>query len=88
MEVTTITGFGYLKDIYGNITNKCVLPIGKHHIRDGYDFIEVADESALNTVVVSVSVSETPIQVKENKIRAELRQMAIERLRTKGEVGF
>ena len=50
MNVTT--GFGYLTDSNGHITNKYVLPIGEHPLSQGYVQTEVADQAALDLIQI------------------------------------
>jgi len=50
MNVTT--GFGYLTDSNGHITNKYVLPIGEHPLSQGYVQTEVADQTVLDLIVI------------------------------------
>ena len=61
------TGFGYFKDIAGNITSKYDLPIGTHPIKDGYTVYEVADRTAFNAIVIWVDPAiPAPKTFKEN----------------------
>lgn len=120
---TTKTGFGYLMDAQGNITDKCVLPTERqlpdttkqlpdvvdeagnitpgetvivpgeivpvdHQVKDGFTFVEVANEVELATVVVyqAPPPPETPEQRQERLIQEEMRQVAIERLKAKGKM--
>jgi len=54
-EVMTVTtGFGYLTDSNGHITDKYILPIGEHPLSEGYTQTEVADQSALDAVEIYV----------------------------------
>jgi len=50
--ITVRTGYGYFTDSNGHITDKYVLPVGEHQLKDGYVQTEVADQSALDSVVV------------------------------------
>jgi hypothetical protein len=50
--MTVETGFGYLTDSQGHVISKYVLAPGQHPITDGYTQTEVANQSALDVVVV------------------------------------
>jgi len=84
-DVEVKTGFGYLKDAQGNITDKCELRPGKHTIREGFTFHEVATRAALNAVQVH-QPPEDHERAKEKKIVAEMRRLAIESLKARGEL--
>jgi len=82
---TVKTGFGYLKDDQNKVIAKAILPAGDHPIKDGFTYIEVADQAALDLVTVELPV-QTPEQLFEQKIADKLRVMAIERLTADGEL--
>lgn len=50
MNVTT--GFGYLTDSEGHITDKYALPIGEHPLKDGFTQTEVADKEAFDAIEI------------------------------------
>lgn len=87
MDIEVTTGYGYLKDAQGNITDRCELKPGKLRITDGYTYHEVADRAALDAVQV-YQKPEDPERAKEKKIQAEIRRLATESLKAKGEPGF
>lgn len=86
-DIEVKTGFGYLKNAQGNVTDKCVLSPGLHKLSPEYTFVEVADEAELATVQVyqAPAPPDTPEKAKRKKIDAELEAMAIERLQAKGQ---
>ena len=87
MEIEVTTGFGYMKDAQGNITDKAVLRPGTHQIRAGFTYHEVEDEAELDAVqVYRPAKTETPAQTRRRKIDAEIDAMAIERLTARGEL--
>ena len=47
-----LTGFGYLTDSLGHITDKYILPVGEHPLKEGYEQTEVADQAALDLVEI------------------------------------
>jgi len=54
------TGIGYIKDSDGKIVCKYVLPIGKHPLKDGYTYTEVATRKDLE----SIEVYQEPVKIK------------------------
>jgi len=84
-DVEVKTGFGYLKDAQGNITDKCELKPGRHQIKAGYTYVEVENRGALNAVQVN-QPPEDHERAKEKKIVAEMRRLAIESLKARGEL--
>lgn len=81
----TKTGFGYIKDKQDNIISKCSLPKGEHPIQLDYEFIEVKSEKELNTIEIKApEISKEDIL--EQKIRAEIRRLAIESLKARKEI--
>ena len=79
------TGYGYLKDIEEHIVSKYDFPIGRHSLKEGYTFVEVANKEELNHVEIYVP-PKTADEVREEKIHAEIRQLAIDSLIAKGEI--
>jgi hypothetical protein len=51
-QITVVTGYGYIKDIKGNIIAKEELSPGTYPLTDGYYYIEVRDKSALNSITI------------------------------------
>ena len=84
-NIEVITGFGYIKDLKGNIVGKSELPLGEHNIQDNFDYIECANKDELNEIKVVLKEA-TPEQSREIKIQNEIRSMAIERLQARGEI--
>lgn len=96
----TSTGFGYfVEDATGNIVDKCEFPPGavdeksgevipaEHPIKEDYAFVEVATKDELDAVEVYIPPRiETPEQARERLIRDEVRAIAEERLRARGEI--
>ena len=80
-----VTGYGYFKDSAGNIVSKAELPVGKHPIKDGYTYTEVKDKKAIDKVDVYVE-PETDSEKNSKKISKEIRQMAIDSLKAKGDL--
>lgn len=60
------TGYGYIKDSQGRIVCRYDLPPGKHPIKDGYAFIEVADKKELDKI--EVYKEPTPVLTPEEKL--------------------
>ena len=79
------TGFGYFQDDQNRIVAKAQLPAGDHPSKDGFSYVEVADQAALDLITVDPPV-QTPEQLFEKKIRDKLRVIAIERLTADGEI--
>ena len=86
MNVTTC--YGYLtKD--GNITDKYVLPVGEHPLKEGYTQTEVADQAALDAVEIYVEpISEEILEAREREelIESKKRELAIEALKVEGKL--
>jgi hypothetical protein len=80
------TGFGYLtKD--GKITDKYELPLGEHPLKEGYDFVEVEDQAALDAVEIYVEpVSEEVHAAQETEIliQKKTRDLSIQALKSEG----
>jgi len=51
-DMQVVTEYGYFKDSSGTIVAKARLPKGKHSIKDTYTYHEVADQAALDLIVV------------------------------------
>lgn len=80
------TGFGFIKEIAtGKIKGKYELPIGDHSLKDGFEMVEVANKIALDAIIVD-PIIKTPEEILEEKIQAEIRQMAIDSLTAKGKL--
>lgn len=84
-KFTVTTGFGYIKDASGKIVSKAELPLGKHPLKTGYSYVEVASKAELDLVEVYTPPPTAEV-VKERKIQAEMRAMAEERLKARGEL--
>ncbi len=88
MEFEVKTGYGYFKDENGRIVAKAILPKGKHPIKKGYKYVEVASEKELNSIKISIdnkrlTEKERLIIEKQNEI---LRRMAIQELKKEGKL--
>jgi hypothetical protein len=84
-KITTKTGLGYITNASGKVTAKCEFSPGDHDIKEGFTFNEVANKAELDVVMIDTPPP-TPEMVWEQKVQAELRLMAEERLIAKGEV--
>ena len=80
------TGFGYIKDAVGEIVAKCELPAGDHKLKDGFEFVEVADQAALDAVEVYVDPAEIVKSDNEKKITQRIRKIAIDQLKAEGKL--
>ena len=80
-----ITGFGYLTNSEGNITDKYLLPAGDHPLKDGYTQTEVADQAALDLVELYQEPM-TEDQALEILIDKKKRDIALDALKTEGAV--
>ena len=75
-DITVTTGFGYYKNSDGNIESKAQLPKGKHQIKDGYTYIEVANQAELNSVVIpKKEFPKTDIEKRIDDIEKRLEKM-------------
>ncbi len=83
--ITVVSGFGYFTNADEHIIAKAVLPKGKHPLDDAYDYVEVADQAALEGIEV-YKEPHTPARINEEKIQAKIRSMAIESLKAAGEL--
>lgn len=79
------TGFGYIKDVHGNIISKYELPNGQHPIKAGFEYTECATKEKLEQIKI-YEPPRSEEEVKEEKIQNEIRSMAIERLQLRGEL--
>jgi len=79
------TNFGYIKDSEDKIVCKCKLPKGEHPLKDGYIYTEVNTIEELDNIEVYAAPKSNEVLLEE-KIRAEIRLLAIESLRTKGKI--
>ena len=79
------TGFGYILDSNGKIVSKYELPIGKHMVKKGFKFIEVANREELNKI--KINNLDLPNEFEYyRKIKNEIKMMAVERLKARGEL--
>lgn len=62
-QIVVDTGFGYLKDAQGNITDKEQLPVGQHYISDGYTYFEVGTREELDSIKLYYENSVDEIEV-------------------------
>ena len=76
-----ITTYGYFRDREGHIVAKAELPKGKHPLKEGYTYHEVATKEELD----AIEVYEPPIvETEEERQRKLLRQSAIAKLKALG----
>jgi len=81
MNFIVKTGYGYFKDKDGHIVAKAELPKGKHPLKEGYTYHEVATKEELD----AIEVYEPPIvETEEEMQRKLLRQSAIAKLKALG----
>ena len=78
------TGFGYIKNADGNITDKYVLPLGEHPLKDGYTQYEVADQAELDSVVLYEDPKVKEEVAVEALIQKKMRELAVSTLKTEG----
>lgn len=83
---TTETGLGYFVDQAGHVDSLADLPPGEHPLRDGFIFVECADREALGSVAVWRDPAQTEAALVETKIRQKSRQLAVDALKTEGEL--
>ncbi len=84
MKIET-NGLGYLKDATGKVISKVDLPEGEHEFDDNVTFVEVADRAELEAVQVA-DMPLSPEDDLEIKVRKETRRIAIESLKSRGEL--
>lgn len=60
MEVRS--GYGYIKDLSGNVVTKCRLTPGVYPIKNGYKYIEVNSLAELNAIEVYVEPPDPNIE--------------------------
>lgn len=71
-EFETSTGFGYFIDQQGRITDKAVLLPGRHSMREGYSFVEVASQGELDAVALTPLYSLEELKVlKTQQVKRE-----------------
>ncbi len=80
------TGYGYYREQQGHIVSKAILPPGEHFLADDLDYIEVPNEEALELIDIYTDPAEITRQQNEQKIQSEIRQAAIDSLKSKGEL--
>lgn len=85
-KFTTKTGFGYLENQNGHITDKCDLPPGEHLLKDGFLFIEVNNREELDQVIIYQDPAEIEKMENRDKVDSEIRRAAIETLIQSGEL--
>jgi len=84
--IKVITGFGYFRDDQDRIVAKAQLPPSDHPIRDGFNYVEVADQDELDAVEVYEDPAATLKHEQEQKITDKMRAIAIEALKEAGEL--
>lgn len=85
-KIKVVTGFGYLQDINGNIIAKCELLKGENNIKEGYTYVELISKEELDKISVYISEETIKKLSDEKKIQDEIRQIAVERLKARGEI--
>jgi len=85
-KIIVKTGYGYYRDQQGHIVSKAVLPTGEHPLADDLDYIEVLNEEAIDLINIYADPAEITRQQNEQKIQSEIRQAAIDSLKSKGEL--
>ncbi len=85
-NITVNTGFGYYTDSQGRITDKAELPPGRHSIKDGFTYTEVADAAALGPIQIYEDPAEIEQRQNEQKIQGKIRSTAIEALKATGDL--
>ena len=58
------TGYGYMKDLSGNIVTKCRLAPGAYPMKSGYEYFEVDTIEELNAIEVYVEPVDPNIAIK------------------------
>lgn len=71
------TGFGYYRDDQGHTIDKAELLAGKHPLKDGFTYVEVADKAALDVIEIWVDPAGIEKAENEKKIAAKTRAIAI-----------
>ena len=79
------TGYGYIRDLNGNIVAKYELPQGEHPSVAGYTYHEVATRKELDAVEVFIP-PETDEQKVERLIAEKQRELAIVELKKEGKL--
>lgn len=51
-NMIVVTGYGYIKDLSGNIVTKCRLSPGIYPLKNGYEYIEVETLGELDAIEV------------------------------------
>jgi len=85
-SINVNTGFGFFKDAGGHIVSKAQLPAGSHPVKDGFTYIEVADQAALDAVVLWQDPAELERLTNEKKIAEKIRADAIAELISLGDL--
>ena len=80
------TGFGYYVDQAGHTVMKAELPIGEHLLRDGFSYVEVANEEALAAITIYFDPADIAAAENERKIRTKIRQLAVDALKADGQL--
>ena len=84
--ITVKTGFGYFKDGAGNAIAPAQLPAGDHPLQDDLDYVEVADQAALDAVTIWQDPNQAAKQANEKKITDKIRADAIAALIATGDL--
>ena len=81
------TGYGYIKDRYGNTIAKYDLPKGEHPLKDGYVYYEVATKKDLENIeVYKEPIVETTEEKREKLINEKMKEIAEDALIAEGKL--
>jgi len=84
--ITVVTGFGYYKDKNGRVVCKAMLPPGEYPLGDDYEYVEVADHTALDQLEFDVDPIDLQKQQTEILINQKTRELAIAQLKDEGKL--
>lgn len=59
-NMTVKTGYGFIKDLSGNIVSKCRLSPGLYPLKNGYEYFEVNSIGELNAIQIYVEPTKPP----------------------------
>ncbi len=83
-KIEVKTGFGYLKDAQGHITDRARLPAGEHPIKDGYTYFEVNNQTEFDAIETYQDPAQVQAVEQQRKIDVKLREIAIIELTKEG----
>ncbi len=86
IQILVQTGFGYYQDMQGHIITKAELPQGPHDLADGLVYFELDSKAELDAVEVYQDLVDSQALLNEQKIRAKIRQTAIDDLKAAGQL--